>query len=245
MRGEAKIAEINKEKRKLDWDLINALSCGSLQRGRQEMTSAAADPLQEKNLRKTTAKSGRVMIKKSLPPAEATPSMTCLLSQDLFNTQFPFPASLHLEEPSTGASLCWSLTNAGLKLARCRDGAGATLFVGDLPPYYTNEDLYHVFANLGEIEDIRVMGSQCYAFVRFQDPATAEGLVHRFSRKPLIASGHELRINLAHGQLPDWKVGPVCFLCQVFGRSILMELVTSNEYVQLILSKDTTFPLRQ
>ena len=50
------------------------------------------------------------------------------------------------------------------------------------------------------------MGAQCYAFVRFQDTSTAESLVHRFSCKPLVASGHELRINLAHGQLPDWKV---------------------------------------
>lgn len=83
----------------------------------------------------------------------------------------------------------------------------ATLFVGDLPPYYKNEDLYNVFAQYGDIEEVRVMGTQCYAFVRFHQPDIAQTLVQRFAKKPLIAAGHELRINLAHGQLPDWKVG--------------------------------------
>ena len=82
----------------------------------------------------------------------------------------------------------------------------STLFVGDLPPYYQNEDLYNVFAQWGEIEEIRIMGAQCYAFVKFHSAEVAQSLAQRFSREPLTASGHELRINLAHGQLPAWKV---------------------------------------
>ena len=79
--------------------------------------------------------------------------------------------------------------------------------MGDLPPYYKNEDLYNVFSHFGAINEVRVMGTQCYAFLTFRDPSTAQKLVQRFANNPMVASGHELRINMAHGMLPDWKVG--------------------------------------
>ena len=50
------------------------------------------------------------------------------------------------------------------------------------------------------------MGKQCYAFLTFRDPSTAQGLVHHFASQPMVASGHELRISMAHGHLPEWKV---------------------------------------
>ena len=83
--------------------------------------------------------------------------------------------------------------------------------MGDLPPYYKNEDLYNVFSQFGAIDEVRVMGNQCYAFLTFRDPSTAQDLVQRFASRPMVASGHELRINMAHGSLPDWKVGMLVF----------------------------------
>jgi RNA recognition motif-containing protein len=82
----------------------------------------------------------------------------------------------------------------------------ATLFVGDLPPYFKNDDLEGFFGQFGELERVRVMGGQCYAFVTFQRTEVVQHIIDKYHQKPLTIAGHELRINKAHGQLPDWKV---------------------------------------
>lgn len=63
-----------------------------------------------------------------------------------------------------------------------------------------------LFSHFGALADVRVMGSQCYGFVTFQRPEAAQEVLQRFSQKPIVASGHELRINIAYGELPEWKV---------------------------------------
>ena len=86
--------------------------------------------------------------------------------------------------------------------------------MGDLPPDFTDEEVAHLFAPLGALKEVRVMGSQCYAFVTFQSENDATEVIRRFATHPMTAGGHRLRINRAYGQLPDWKVrqthGLVC-----------------------------------
>ena len=78
--------------------------------------------------------------------------------------------------------------------------------MGDLPPYHSQEDLYHTFSHFGPVEDIRLVRSQCYAFVRFDSKATAEATLASCTAKPLVIAGHELRVNQSYGTLPEWKV---------------------------------------
>jgi len=49
----------------------------------------------------------------------------------------------------------------------------ATLFVGDLPPMTISEDLADLFNQFAPVVEAKVIGSQCYAFLTFQDQATA------------------------------------------------------------------------
>jgi len=84
----------------------------------------------------------------------------------------------------------------------------ATLFVGDLPPHFKEDDLERFFAPFGDLEGVRVMGGQCYAFVTFESAEVVQQIVEKYTHKPLTIAGHELRVNVAHGQLPEWKVPP-------------------------------------
>lgn len=85
----------------------------------------------------------------------------------------------------------------------------ATLFVGDLPPYFKNDDLERFFTQFGELEQVRLMGGQCYAFVTFERAEVVQQIVEKYRNKPLTIAGHELRVNMAHGHLPEWKRAPI------------------------------------
>ena len=78
--------------------------------------------------------------------------------------------------------------------------------MGDLPPYYRPEDVRNVFLDFGAIREVKVMRDQCYAFVTFESKDVVRDLILRYAHQPLLASGHELRINEAYGQMPSWKV---------------------------------------
>jgi RNA recognition motif-containing protein len=123
-------------------------------------------------------------------------------------------ASPRLQSATHSGRLQIKLESSALRVPKNRGNAilesrnEATLFVGDLPPYFKNEDLETFFGQFGELEQVRVMGSQCYAFVTFQSLKVVNHIIDKYYQKPLTIAGHELRINKAHGQLPDWKVPP-------------------------------------
>ena len=49
----------------------------------------------------------------------------------------------------------------------------AILFVGDLPPMTTSQDLVELFSQFAPVADAKVIGSQCYAFLTFENQPTA------------------------------------------------------------------------
>lgn len=93
---------------------------------------------------------------------------------------------------------------AQMSFFECR--GEATVFVGDLPPYHSKEDLHNVFCHFGPVEHIKLHRDQCYAFVQFDCKAAAQRALQSCHERPLIVAGHELRVNQSYGMLPEWKV---------------------------------------
>ena len=84
----------------------------------------------------------------------------------------------------------------------------------------------NVFLDFGAIKEVKVMRDQCYAFVTFERKEVVQDLIMRYAHQPLLASGHELRINEAYGQMPSWKVIPS------------LELLSSSTFLMLILQEE-------
>lgn len=75
-----------------------------------------------------------------------------------------------------------------------------TLFVGDLPPQVTEEEVCDLFARFGELEEIRTMTDRGFSFVTFQDPEVAESMLARAAESSLLLNGYPLRIDRARGR---------------------------------------------
>lgn len=50
--------------------------------------------------------------------------------------------------------------------------------MGDLPPQVTSEELAQLFSQFAAVVEVKVIGSQGYAFVTFLDPETAMHVHH-------------------------------------------------------------------
>lgn len=109
----------------------------------------------------------------------------------------------------------------------------ATLFVGDLPPYHTQEDLYNTFSHFGPVEHVKLRREECYAFIRFDCKATAQRVLRSCTEKPLVLAGHELRVNESYGTLAEWKV-PCTLLTSLIS---LDNLISSHHIYYFSLPK--------
>lgn len=78
--------------------------------------------------------------------------------------------------------LCEGLLSEALKVMphhlTCRNNE-ATLFVGDLPPSFSADDVEALFSGFAAVAGARVIGAQCYAFVEFESADEAEGVLEQ------------------------------------------------------------------
>jgi RNA recognition motif-containing protein len=82
----------------------------------------------------------------------------------------------------------------------------ATLFVGDLPPNTSSEDLSDFMVNFAPVVEARVVGGRGYAFVTFESAADAEHVIAVTSHNPVLFHDYPLRISHAYGSKPDRQV---------------------------------------
>ncbi len=80
-----------------------------------------------------------------------------------------------------------------------------TLFVGDLPPFFTAEGLQAVFSQLARVMDVRVVGNKLFGFVTLESEAAAAYVLETSDTQGIYAEGAPLRVSRAHDGTTEWQ----------------------------------------
>lgn len=87
------------------------------------------------------------------------------------------------------------------------EARASTLFIGDLPHQLTSQEVEEIFNQLSPVKDANVVGTQCFAFVRFMSPEGARHVMETAAENPIEVHGRQLRVNWSQGALASWKQG--------------------------------------
>lgn len=84
-----------------------------------------------------------------------------------------------------------------------------TIFVGDLDPDTTAEQLTELFKKFGSVEKSKIKENHCYGFVTFDKRLSAEAAI-AVGQTPdgiELLNGKQVYVSWALGSLPEWKKG--------------------------------------
>jgi hypothetical protein len=90
-----------------------------------------------------------------------------------------------------------------------KEKQACTVFVGDLDPETTAEQLTGLFCKFGNVLSSKIKENHCYGFVTFEKRESAESAIAAGQQRDGIEllNGKQVYVSWALGSLPEWKKG--------------------------------------